>query len=91
MWYRAMIGNMLLVFGLAIITEGFCTSYAYFVARGDIIRGPLASGGIAILKAILVIYYVHEPWLIAALAVGQVVGTYITLKIIAKQKSSPVA
>lgn len=77
-----MIRDLLLVFVLAIITEGFYTSYAYYVARADLVRGPLASGAIGIFKAILVIKYVREPLMIAALALGQVVGTWLTLKAI---------
>ena len=80
-----MIGRLALVFFLAIITEGFYTSYAYFVARGDTVKGPLSSGAIAIFKAILVIQYVKEPLTIAALAVGQIIGTYLTLRIIKRQ------
>jgi len=77
-----MIGHLLLVFGLAIITEAFYTSYAYFVARGDLVRGPLSAGAIGVLKAILVIQYVREPLMIAALALGQMVGTWLTLRLI---------
>ena len=79
MFWRAV-----LVFGLAVVCEGFYTSYAYFTARGDLLKAPLASGGIAIFKAILVCLYVREPVMIAALTVGQVIGTYITLRLIHK-------
>jgi hypothetical protein len=76
------VGRLVIVFLLAVVTEGFYTCYAFYVARGDLLRGPLASGGIAVLKAILVIQYVREPVMIAALAIGQVVGTYVTLRLI---------
>ena len=79
-----MIWRTVLVFGLAIICEGFYTSYAYFTARGDLLKAPLASGGIAVFKGILVCLYVREPIQIAALAVGQIIGTYITLRLIHK-------
>lgn len=81
-----MIGRLLLVFGLAILCEAAYTSYAYFAARADTIRAPIASGAIAVLKAILVIAYVKEPIQIAALMLGQMVGTYLTLKIIKRGK-----
>ena len=71
-----------MVFILAIICESFYTRYAYYVARADLIRGPASAGAIAVLKAILVIQYVHEPVTIAALALGQILGTYLTLKFI---------
>lgn len=79
--------DLLLVFVLAIITEGFYTSYAYYVARADLVRGPLASGAIGVFKAILVIKYVREPLMIAALAVGQVVGTWLMLKVIRRGRA----
>lgn len=80
---NCMIQRLLFVFVVAIITEGFYTVYAYYVARADLIRGPLASGAIAIGKGILVVNYVAEPlWGIATLTVGQVVGTWLTLKFI---------
>lgn len=74
--------TILLVFVLAIATEAAYTCYAYYVARGDLLRGPLSSGFIAVGKAVLVITYVHEPATIAALALGQVVGTWATLRFI---------
>jgi len=77
-----MAGQLALVFVLAVVCESFYTSYAYYVSRVDLVRAPLASGGIAVLKAILVIQYVREPAMIAALALGQVVGTYLTLRFI---------
>jgi len=77
-----MLLKLLVVFCLAIITEGFYTNYTYFVARGDMVKGPLSSGAIAVFKAILVIQYVREPIVIAALAIGQIVGTYLTLRLI---------
>jgi len=78
--------RLVIVFILAVITEGFYTAYAYYVARGDRVRGPLASGMIAIFKAILVIQYVREPIMIASLAVGQVIGTYLTLGLIKRRE-----
>jgi hypothetical protein len=77
-----MIGRLLFVFGLAIVCEAAYTTYAYYTARADTIRAPIASGAIAILKAILVIAYVKEPIQIGALALGQMIGTHLTLKII---------
>lgn len=79
-----MIYRLILVFALAIITEGFYTSYAYYVARADTFRAPLSSGGIAIFKAILVIMYVREPLMIAALVIGQMIGSWLTLSLIKK-------
>jgi hypothetical protein len=79
-----MIRRTFLVFVLAIVCEGFYTAYAYFTARADLIKAPLASGGIAVFKGILVCLYVREPIHIAALAVGQVIGTFLTLKLIHK-------
>lgn len=83
-----MFSEFLLVFFLAIVTEAFYTCYAFYVARADLVRGPLASGAIAIFKAILVIKYVREPLMIVTLALGQVVGTYLTLRIIRAKQSS---
>lgn len=80
-----MILRLLFVFGMAILTEACYTSYAYYVARGDTVRGPVASGLIAIGKAVLVIAYVREPIAVAALALGQVVGTWLTLKVIRRR------
>jgi len=77
-----MISRLLFVFSMAVVTEACYTCYAYYVARGDTLRGPMASGLIAVGKAVLVIAYVREPIMVAALALGQVAGTWLTLKII---------
>ena len=78
--------RLLFVFSMAIVTEACYTSYAYYVARGDTLRGPISSGLIAVGKAILVIAYVREPLMVAALALGQVAGTWLTLKAIQRRK-----
>ena len=77
-----MITRLLTVFVLAILTECAYTGYAYFVARGDKVRGPMFAGLIAVGKGILVVAYVRDPWQIATLAVGQVLGTWLTLTVI---------
>jgi hypothetical protein len=74
--------TVLMVFVLSVLTECAYTGYAYFVARGDVLRGPLFAGLIAIGKGILVYTYTRKPIQIATLAVGQVIGTYLTLNII---------
>jgi len=81
-----MIGRLLFVFVPAILCEAAYTTYAYYTARADTTRAPIASGFIGALKAVLVLAYVREPIQIAALVVGQVVGTYLTLKIIKRGK-----
>jgi len=73
---------------MAIITEACYTSYAYYVARGDLLKGPISAGLIGIFKAILVITYVREPVMIAALAVGQVCGTWLTLRFIRHREAA---
>lgn len=71
---------------MAIVTEACYTGYAYYVARGDMMRAPLFAGAIAIGKGILVVNYVREPLAgIATLAVGQVIGTWLTLKFIKRK------
>jgi hypothetical protein len=78
-----MIPRWLFVFILAVATEAAYTCYAYYMARGDQVRGPLSAGAIAIGKGILVVNYVAEPLLgIAALTLGQVAGTWLTLRFI---------
>jgi len=77
-----MIGKLAFVFVMAVICESFYTGYAYYVSRADLVRAPAAAGAIAIFKAVLVIQYVREPIMIAALAIGQVIGTYMTLRFI---------
>jgi len=74
--------RLLIVFVLSILTEACYTGYAYYVARGDTVRGPTFAGLIAVGKAVLVLQYVREPLAIAALAVGQVAGTWLTLTVI---------
>lgn len=76
--------RLLFVFVLAIITEACYTSYTWHVSRGDTTRAPISAGLIGVFKAILVISYVKEPITIAALAIGQIAGTYVMLKFIAK-------
>lgn len=75
-------GRLAVVFVVSILTECCYTGYAYFVARGDTVRGPLFAGLIAVGKAVLVYIYARDPLQIAALAVGQVVGTFLTLTVI---------
>ena len=82
-----MIVRLSIVFILSIITEACYTGYAYYVARGDTLRGPTFAGLIAVGKAILVIQYVREPPVIAALALGQVAGTWLTLRVIQWRKN----
>ena len=77
-----MILHLLFVFTLSILTEAAYTGYAYFVARGDRMRGPMFAGLIGVGKAILVVNYVREPLTIAALALGQMAGTWLTLTVI---------
>lgn len=77
-------GRLALVFILSILTECAYTAYAYYVARGDIVRGPAFAGLIAIGKGVLVYNYARDPWQIGTLAVGQVIGTWLTLKVIKK-------
>ena len=84
-----MIIRLLVVFVLSILTEACYTGYAYYVARGDTVRGPTFAGLIAVGKAVLVIQYVREPLSIAALAVGQVAGTWLTLAIIKRRQVKP--
>jgi len=81
--------RLLVVFVLSILTEACYTGYAYYVARGDTVRGPTFAGLIAVGKAVLVIQYVREPLSIAALAVGQVAGTWLTLAIIKRRQVKP--
>jgi hypothetical protein len=71
-----------MVFVLSILTECAYTGYAYFVARGDVLRGPMFAGLIAVGKGILVYTYTKKPLQIATLAVGQVIGAYLTLNLI---------
>ena len=78
--------RLLIVFVLSILTEACYTGYAYYVARGDTVRGPTFAGLIAVGKAFLVIQYVKEPLAIVALALGQVAGTWLTLKVIQRRK-----
>jgi uncharacterized membrane protein YfcA len=49
-------------------------------------RASAASAGIAVTKGILVYLYAREPVLIAALAIGQFIGTWLTLKVIHRPK-----
>jgi len=78
--------RLLGVFILSVLPEACYTGYAYYVARGDTLRGPTFAGLIAVGKAMLVIQYVHEPLAIAALALGQVAGTWLTLRVIQLRK-----
>lgn len=80
-----MILQAVFVFGLSIVSIACYTAYSYYTARGDPLRSPLASGGIAITKGILVYMYAREPLLIVALAVGQVIGTWLTLRLIHRE------
>lgn len=77
--------RLLFVLLVAIVTEACYTVYAYYVARGDMVRGPIASGAIAIGKGILVVNYVREPAAIITLAIGQIIGTWLTLKFIRRE------
>jgi len=74
--------RLIAVFALAVLTECAYTGYAYFVARGNVVLGPLFAGLIAIGKGTLVYIYARDPLQIATLAVGQVLGTFLTLKVI---------
>ena len=75
------------VFIGAILTECAYTSYAYYVARADKVRGPIFAGLIAIGKGYLVYTYARDPFQIATLAAGQVVGTWLTLTVIKRRAS----
>jgi len=72
--------RLLFVFGMAVVTEMAYTSYAFYVSRVDTVKAPISSGLIGVFKAILVIAYVREPVMITALALGQVLGTWLTLR-----------
>jgi len=71
-----------LVFILAILTEMCYTGYAYYVSRGNTVLGPTFAGLIAIGKGVLVYVYSKDPFQIGVLAIGQVLGTWLTLTII---------
>jgi len=73
-----------LVFVVGILTECCYTGYAHYVAKADTVRGPIFAGLIAVGKAVLVIAYVHEPMQVAVLAVAQMIGTWVMLRVIKK-------
>jgi len=80
--------RLVFVLVMAIITEATYTTYVYFGSRGDRVRAPISAGLLGVFKAVLVILYVREPIMIAALSVGQMVGTYLMLEFIRNRKST---
>lgn len=82
-----MLGEFLLVFFLAAVTEVFVARYVFYAARADPVRGSLASGAVAVLKALLIIQCVREPLVVVVMALGQMIGAYLMLRVIrAKQE-----
>jgi hypothetical protein len=75
-----MLEKLIFVFIMSIITEVFYTSYVYYCSKLDTMRAPISSGLIGIFKALIVIAYVKDPLAILSLSIGQVIGTYLTLR-----------
>lgn len=70
------------VFFVSFIVELFYAGYVVACARHQRELAMLCTGGIAILKAGLVVRFVASPITIPALAIGQVLGTYVAFAIL---------
>jgi len=77
-----------IVFLVGILTECAYTAYAHYCGKADVVRASVAAGLIAIGKGILVVSYVRSPAQITTLAVAQILGTFLTLKIIRRQAAA---
>lgn len=66
---------------LSFVAELAYAGYTVCVAERRTALAMLATAMIAILKGGLVISFVREPRLIPAVAAGQVVGTYVVLRL----------
>ena len=76
--------STVLVFVVGILTECCYTAYAHYCGKADVVKAPVFAGLIAVGKGVLVVSYVKSPLQIATLAVAQVLGTWITLRVIRK-------
>ena len=76
----SLVGQAVIVFLVTVVTDFFFGRYTITCAERKAVPASFWSMVYSVAYALLVIEYVHNPWLIAVVAVASAVGTYISIK-----------
>lgn len=84
-----MVLTALLYFGLGAVLALVWACYTHYAAKNRAALAALWGGGIYALGCFSAISYVAHHWLAVPLGLGDVLGTYVTIKYLGKTNAAP--